>query len=258
MTKIIGVLSGKGGVGKTTLVANLGVAFSQFNRVPLLVDANMRAPSLGLHLGAYEDLPNTLKDIIRGEIPITHAIYKHPIYDLRYLPAPMKGDVADLRNLDRILQKLENYNPIVVDTAPAFSEEAIESLRAINQGLVVTTPRLPAITDAMRTIKLLRKAGKRILGIVLNKTQGDKIQATREEVEESCGEKVIAKIPMNKKVLKSVEEGNPIVASYPYSKPAIAFKQLAADILNIHWRPPGLLERIKNLFKGERSSYYTR
>lgn len=246
------MLSGKGGVGKTTLVANLGVALSQFNQVPLLVDTNIKASSLGFHLGFYEDLPITLKEVSEGEAPVQHSVMMHPDHHIRFLPSPIEGTELELKNLDEYLKKLkQGYKLILVDIAPAFSEEAMRAIECLDQAIVVSNPRIPAITDAMRTIKVLRENDKEILGIVLNKIQQGH-GSTPQEVEESCGIEVIGEIPWDGKVNRAVEAGKPVVSSYPNSKAAIAFKQLAAELLGIEWQPPTLLSRLKDFFGIER------
>ena len=72
--KVIGVISIKGGVGKTTVVSNLGTALAkQFNKKVLLVDGNITAPNLGLHLGVL-DSKHTLHDVLYNHVPIRDAI----------------------------------------------------------------------------------------------------------------------------------------------------------------------------------------
>lgn len=249
MSRMIGVVSGKGGVGKTTIIANLGVAISQFDKNPLLVDTNIRAASLGIHLGFYEDLPANLVDIVNKKAPLGHGIFIHPKYNLKFLPAPIEGTSSELEGEEKLLRNLKNhYDIILSDLAPSFSEEAIKVINSLDEGLVISTPRIPAVADAMRTIKILRENDKEILGIVLNKVEGGDDEISKENIESRCGEDVIAEIPYDKKVRKAVSEGIPVVEKYPNSSASVQMKKLAAKLLDINWEPPGIFERIKGLF----------
>jgi septum site-determining protein MinD len=85
--RVISILSGKGGVGKTTTVANLGLALSMvFNKKVVLLDGNSTTPDLGLHLGMYS-FPHTLEDVLMGKVSITEALYHHP-QGISILPPP--------------------------------------------------------------------------------------------------------------------------------------------------------------------------
>ncbi|MBS3051549.1 MAG: P-loop NTPase, partial [Candidatus Aenigmarchaeota archaeon] len=72
MTRIIAVVSGKGGVGKTTMVANIGTALSKLGKNVIILDANLTTPSLGMHLGVPL-YPVTLHDVLKGRANIKDA-----------------------------------------------------------------------------------------------------------------------------------------------------------------------------------------
>lgn len=76
MTRIISVLSGKGGVGKTTLVSNLGASLVKRGKNVIIIDGNVTAPNLSLHLG-IPFYPITLHDVLKNKVPIESAIFHH-------------------------------------------------------------------------------------------------------------------------------------------------------------------------------------
>ena len=77
--KVFGVIALKGGVGKTTVVTNLGAALSQeFKKKVLLVDANFSTPHLGLHLGMVNSTYN-LANVMNNKYSVFEAIYRHPL-----------------------------------------------------------------------------------------------------------------------------------------------------------------------------------
>jgi len=75
--RVIGLISGKGGVGKTTLTVNLGIALKQMGKDVTLVDADFSASNLGVYLGQY-DHPVKIQKVLRGEASIEQARFRHP------------------------------------------------------------------------------------------------------------------------------------------------------------------------------------
>src|SRR3990167_10592510 len=94
MTRVIACLGGKGGVGKTTLVANLGTAMAELGANVLAVDSNLTTPNLGFHLGVPL-YPKTLHDVLKGEASLEETIYAHPS-GLKVIPAGIS--MADLKS----------------------------------------------------------------------------------------------------------------------------------------------------------------
>jgi len=77
MTRIIGVVSGKGGVGKTTLVSNLGASLAKEGYNVAIVDANLTGANLGLHYGLIS-YPISVHDVMKKNASLSDAVYKHP------------------------------------------------------------------------------------------------------------------------------------------------------------------------------------
>lgn len=248
MAEIIGILSGKGGVGKTTVAANLGAALTDsFKRNVLILDSNLNSSHLGLHLGMYEDLPVTLREVVRENAPLSYAVYVHPPSGMRILPAPLNGggEVGlTPKKLRDISGKLaSDYNIIIMDCAPGLGKEVVTSISAMSSAIVVTTPDFPAVTDALKTIDLLQRMKKKIIGIVINKARGDKYELTVPEIESTCGVNVIGIIPDDRSVPRGLAGGVPSVLMFPYSSSSEAFKYVAAKLVSEQYRPAGVFEK---------------
>ena len=119
----IGIISGKGGVGKTTVVANLGAVLAKkFKKDVAIVDCNLTTSHLSLSLGMYY-CPITLNHVLRGETKIKNALYNHPS-GMKVVPASIRlgelvgVDSSKLRNVIRKLHKetdiIIGYNPLKV------------------------------------------------------------------------------------------------------------------------------------------------
>lgn len=251
MSRVIGVLSGKGGVGKTTLVANLGASLTNdFKKNVIIVDSNITTSHLGMHLGLYEDLPVTLREVLNKGSSVNYAVYIHPQTGIRLLPAPLSGrdiqfEYERFRNVIIALQK--NYDIILVDIAPGLGREAIIATGAVGEGIIITTPDLPAVTDALKTIDLLKRLKKTVLGVVVNRKKGEKYELSIEEIASHTEVPLLSVIPEDKKIPISISKGTPVVMMDGNSSAALAIKILAGKLINEKYQPAGFVYSLKKM-----------
>ncbi|MCD6402758.1 MAG: cell division ATPase MinD [Candidatus Aenigmarchaeota archaeon] len=230
MTRIIVFSSGKGGVGKTTLVSNLAAALADFGEEVVAIDANVTTPNLGLHLGIHL-APNTLHDVLKGNVKLRNAIYPHPL-GFKVVPASL--NVNDLKSVDvgRLpevtLNLLGKADFVILDCAAGLGKEASSALMAADEVIIVTNPDLPSLTDALKTLKIAQEAKKKVLGIVVNRVKGRKHELSKEEIEEFLGVPVIAEIPEDKHVSEAIAAKQPLVHYKPDSPAAREIRKLAA------------------------------
>lgn len=255
MTRYVGILSGKGGVAKTTSTVNLGAAFNYFGRDVTIVDGNLSTPNLGLHLGVPV-VPISLHDVLKGKNDILESVYKHNS-GLKIIPASLSlDDLKDVKpeNLGKILMRLDGLTDIVlIDGAPGIGGDALTVINAVEDVIIVTNPELPAITDALKISKFVEGMGKNVKGIILSKT-GEDHDLSEENVEKMLDSPIIATIPYDKAIRKSLVMKEPVIYSSPRSKSAVAYKKLAADLIGIEYneKAEGRLGRLfrKIGFKG--------
>src|SRR3990167_6287456 len=96
MAKLLTIISGKGGVGKTTTAINLGAALNSFGKEVIVLDANLTTPNVGLHLGA-PIVPVNLNHVLNGKANIADAIYEHES-GMKIVPSSLS--VRELRKLN--------------------------------------------------------------------------------------------------------------------------------------------------------------
>lgn len=252
LSRVIGVLSGKGGVGKTTVVANLGAALTnEFNKNVLIFDSNIHTSHLGLHLGMYEDLPLTLREVLNRKVSIMNAVYLHPQTGIRLIPAPLSGDGVNLtkEKCCKLIDEVkDNYDMVIMDCSPGLGKEVMVAINAIDEALIVTTPDLPALADAMKTIDLFKELGKKVSGIVVNRHRNERYELTPNEIMSTAKTNVLGLIPEDKRIAESIYKGVPAVLSYPHSPAGIALKRLAADLIGAKYDEMNFFERLKRLF----------
>jgi len=232
MTRVITIISGKGGVGKTTLTSNLASALAQLGQDVIAVDANLTTPNLGIHLGLHF-APNTLHQVLKGELKLKDATYPHAL-GFKVIPASMS--VEDLTGVDPgklyevTLNLLGKADFVLMDAAAGLGREAVSAINASEEILVITNPDLPSVSDALKTVKLAESLDKKIIGVVVNKVRGRGYELTKEEIEEMVGYPVISQIPDDRDVVKSLSMKVPVV-NYNYASPAsIEFRRLAHSL----------------------------
>lgn len=252
MSRVIGIISGKGGVGKTTVVANLGSILAQrFKKDVIVIDCNVSTSHLGLYLGMYYT-PVTLNQALTGEAKIEDAIYNYHISGLRVIPASLsfsdlKGvDIARLRNT--IKKLFGKADIILLDAAPGLGREAMATVRASDEVIFVNTPFVPSTMDIIKCHQVAKEMGVKPLGVILNMVGNEKYELTPKEVEELIELSVISSIPMDKNVLRSLALKMPVVLFSPNSPSSREFLRLAAKILGEEEKKPeGLLYNFMKL-----------
>ena len=145
MTKIIVIISGKGGVGKTTTAINLGASLNKLNKEVIIVDANLNTPNIGLQLGA-PIVPVTLNHVLRGKADIEEAIYEHSS-GTKIVPSSLsineltKFNTKKIPEIARKLSELCDY--VIIDSAAGFGDEVLSSLEAADEIIIVTIQKCP-------------------------------------------------------------------------------------------------------------------
>jgi len=249
MTRIISVLSGKGGVGKTTLVSNLGAALIKRGKNVIIIDGNVTTPNLSLHLG-IPFYPVTLHDVLRDNVPIESAIYNHHT-GLRVIPASLSVEALKNLNMDKLEKALSNLldkaDIIIVDAAAGLGKEALAAISVADELIVITNPELPAVADALKTIKIAQDNKTKILGVVINRVKGLKHELSMSEIKSILEVPIISIIPEDLAVPRSIAKKTPVVHHKPRSRSSVEFRRLALKIVGDPWtevKKKSFLERL--------------
>lgn len=248
MTRLICVASGKGGVGKTTLVSNLAAAITKLDKKVMVIDGNVTTPNIGFHL----DMPLaqvTLHDVMRGRARIRDAVYRHEA-GFYVLPAgisfdEMKG--VDPATLSEVVANLDGtMDMIILDSAAGLGREAQSAMDATNEIILVTNPDLPSVADALKTMKIARNKGKEITGVILNRVRNNVYEMTRQEVEDMLSAPVAAEIPEDPSIPASIALRRPVVHTSPKSLAAEEITKLAHSLIGLQYqkRNPGIISRV--------------
>lgn len=229
--KVIGIVSAKGGVGKTTAAINIGAtAVNMFKKSVLILDTNINTGNLGLSLGLTYH-PVSMYNIIKDPLSILHSVHKHKT-GLHVIPSSLVTEKNGINpvGLRKKLKSLNNYDLILLDSAPGVGEDAKIAIKASDAVFLIVTPDFPAIGTAIKTIEIVKKLKVPVEGVIVNKVRNKRFEVAGKEIERILGLPIVAVIREDESIPKSVSARMPAVLHNPNSTASISFKKLTAFI----------------------------
>ena len=235
--RVIVITSGKGGVGKTTTTANIGVALAEKGHKVLLIDTDIGLRNLDVVMGLENRIVYDLIDVIEGRCRISQALIKDKrCQNLVLLPAAQIRDKNDV-NVDQMKELIsslkDSFDYILIDCPAGIEQGFKNAIAAANEAVVVTTPEVSATRDADRIIGLLEAAGIKNPRLVINRLRidmvKDKNMLSVEDILDILAVKLLGVVPDDENVVISTNKGEPLVYKGD-SLAAKAFKNIASRI----------------------------
>lgn len=233
MGKVYSILSGKGGVGKTTSAINLAAALNALGEDVLIVDANLSTPNIGLHLGA-PIVPVTLNHVLDGRADVTDAIYEHDS-GLKILPSSLSIKELKRINHDKLievakeLRKLADY--IFLDSSAGLGREAESAINSADEVIIITQAEMPSIADALKTSKLTEYLNKDIRGFIINRHKGTRTEIDLQNIKDMLEIPHLGTIPEDKNIQKALVLKDAIIHTHPRSIASREYKKIAQKLL---------------------------
>jgi septum site-determining protein MinD len=128
-------------------------------------------------------------------------------------------------------QIIDKNDIIIVDSAAGLGKEAMTAIDVADDLIIVTNPELPAVADALKTIKIAQENGTNVLGVVVNRVKGLKHEMTMNEIRNMLEVPIISIVPEDMAVPKSISKKTPVVHHKPRSRSSVQFQKLASKIL---------------------------
>ena len=233
MAKIYAIVSGKGGVGKTTTAINLGTSLNHLGENVIIVDANLTTPNIGIHLGA-PIVPITLNHVLNNQAEIEDAIYEHES-GTKIMPASLslketeRINYKKLIDISRRLKKISDH--VIMDSAAGLGEEAKSAINAADEIIIVTNPEMTAVTDALKTIKLAEEMNKKVLGVIITRYQGKRIDMPISNIRDMLEVPILGIIPEDDAIKESHVMKNSVIYTHPKSDAARTYFNTSRRIL---------------------------
>ncbi|MBR2452857.1 MAG: septum site-determining protein MinD [Clostridia bacterium] len=219
MSEVIVVTSGKGGVGKTTTTANLGVGLSLLGKKVVLIDTDIGLRNLDVVLGQENRIVYDLVDVVRGECDLKRAAIRDKRFEgLFLIPAAQTTDkdAVSPAQMKELCQKLkEEYDFVVIDCPAGIEQGFKNAIAGADKAVVVTTPDISAVRDADRIVGLLEQNGIFDHRVIINKIRPELVKRGQmlsiDEVLNILSIDLLGVIPDDGDVIASATKGEPVV-----------------------------------------------
>lgn len=233
MGKVYAIISGKGGVGKTTSAINIGAALNHLGEDVIILDGNLTTPNVGIHLGA-PIVPITINHVLNNQAKIEDAIYEHES-GTKIIPASLalketeKIDYKKISEMTKKLRKISDH--IFIDSAAGLGEEAKSAIASADEIIIITNPEMSAVTDALKTVKLAEELNKPVRGVIITRYQGKKIEMSVSNIRDMLEISVLGIIPEDDFIKESHAIKNPVIYTHPKSDSARTYFNVSRRIL---------------------------
>ncbi|MCR4368966.1 MAG: cell division ATPase MinD [archaeon] len=234
MGRVIALVSGKGGVGKTTITANLGIALSKHGLNVCVIDADIAMANLSLLLN-MQNSPITMHDVLLGEANIQDAIYDGPA-GLKFVPSGLSLESyrrIDSERLQGIIDSIKGqFDFILLDCAAGIEKNVLAAIAASDEVLLITMPTSPSIADVLKAKITAQRLGSKAIGVIINFVRDEKGEIKKDDVMKMLELPVLASVPFDDEVRRSFmqESVMPIMVRKPTTPAAIAIQKAAAKL----------------------------
>ncbi len=260
---IITITSGKGGVGKTTATANLGVALAIMGQRVATVDADIGLRNLDVVMGLENRIVYDLVDVVEGHCRLRQALIRDKrLSELYLLPAAQTRDktaVSPEQMVELCDQLRPDFDFILVDSPAGIEQGYRNAVAPADRVVIVTTPEVSAVRDADRIVGLVEAEEKGPPTLIINRVNPDMVRRgqmlSTEDVVEILAIDLLGIIPEDREIVISTNRGAP-VALDGRSPAGQAFRNIAGRLMGqeIPFMPlkgsSGVLERLGRLIRG--------
>jgi len=235
MSKVYTITSGKGGVGKTTISANLGVSLGRMHKKTVVVDADLVMGGIATMLGLGKT-PVTLHELLAGKGSIEKATYSTQGVSVLPSGPTIKGFLnADPNKLKGVVNKLnKTYDYVIIDTPPGLNKYSLIPLRNADEVLLVVTPDLLAVQATAKLRSVIKALNANIGGVIVNRFRKPSFFAKEfmrdEDIERRLKADILGIIPEDPAVIESMNVKKSVVVHKPKSPASKALSALAKDL----------------------------
>jgi len=221
VSECIVITSGKGGVGKTTTSANIGIGLAMLGKKVILIDADIGLRNLDVVLGLENRIVYNLVDVVEGNCRLKQALIKDKKFpELFLLPAAQTRDkdAVSPEQMKELCENLkEDFDYVIIDCPAGIEQGFKNAIAGADRAIIVTTPEISAIRDADRIIGLLEANEMKDHRLIVNRLRTDMIKRgdmmSVEDVIDILAIDLIGAIPDDENIVISTNNGEPIVVN---------------------------------------------
>lgn len=229
------LLSNRGGVGKTTIAANLSIALSKLGEKTLVVEGDLGAASLYLVFGLDPGVNNFL-DILEGRSQIADAAIEGRCPNLTILPnkVPIKTyyDVEAIKFVDIVRPFASEFSTVIVDGPAGIGKSALISMKLADEIIIVTSPNPPAVTSALKLKKVIDALKRKTRGIIISKAPQNIGAGFLKQIEAYFELPILGIIPDDSKAEICYRRKTPIIEAYPQNPVSKEIKRMAQNLIS--------------------------
>lgn len=267
---VIAVISGKGGVGKTTTTANVGLGMALKDQKIVVVDFDIGQRNLDMILGLENRVVFDIVQVMDEEVSLKQAVIKSKISsNLHFLAASQTKDKSVLKSekVKKLVSDLRaEYDYVILD-APAGIESGYEhTIEFADEAIIVVNPEVSSIRDADRAIGILDSKSQKVKDgedvrkyLIINRIDPKMVQngemLSSDDILEILSIPLLGKIPEDKGIVDASNQGKPIVTNKK-SASGQAYSRISArlcgekvDLHDVESEKSGLFKRFSGMFR---------
>jgi septum site-determining protein MinD len=237
-SRVLVITSGKGGVGKTTTVANLGTALAMMDKKVVLIDTDLGLRNLDVVMGLENRIVFDIVDVVNGNCKLKQALIKDKRFEgLSLLPAAQTKDKTAItpHQMKNLTNELRNDFDIVLVDCPAGIEQGFKNaIAGADDAIVVATPEVSSVRDADRIIGLLEAAGLKKSKLIVNRLRskmvkrGDMMDV--DDINDILSISLLGVVPEDESIVVSTNRGEPAVLENA-SRAGEAYRRIARRLI---------------------------
>jgi len=225
----ISIASGKDGSGKSIVTVNLGLALSNMGVSTMIVDGDIRGPTVGLLLGVVEPEVPTIHHVLSNAASPESAIIE--CYGVKAVVGALRINQLLGISLEKLPSILERYadvfDVLLVDSPAGLGEDVFTVVGSCKRLVLVLTPELNSIIHAIKTLVLAKRVGTEVMGVIINRA-GGAYDIPADQISDFLRLDTLGVIPEDEMVKKAVSEGVPVFKGHPNSSFSREIKKIAA------------------------------